>query len=215
MATNAEKIEQMMSRLGQRTSQRVRTDLVAELNTAIEHLETQPFIPWFLRTTSFLTLPEGSTVVSLPSNYLREREEFLPYYSYDGTNYYIEKRLLGALPGFKPIISTPEVYAIDGGQFHFRPAAPEEIEVTFTHYSRSNDPVLDNDEEVTNPWLIEAFEYVSCVTLKNIATFHVQNLPLGEIFASLEFRYYGQLYKYHESRIHEGQDYYVGGASGT
>lgn len=213
MATNTENIDLMMSRLGQRRSERVRADAIAELNAAIVDKERQPFIPWFLAGTEQVAVSTGETFKLISNNYLREVEDTQPYYMLDGRPKRLLKVTVEELDLYNGSATAPEVYTIIGNEFHFRPMADEPRTIFVRCYTRSADPIVDNDQETSNPWLINAFEYITSAALKKVAGLHIKDQEGAANFTALETQHRRELYTFHESRIHVGQDYFVGGIS--
>jgi len=193
MTTNTELIDQAMSRLGQRKSERVKTDVIMEINTAIENLEKATFRPWFLEKTATLSVVLNDTFKALPDDFLIEAEESRPYFVLEGTVHFLTKRFFGMLVGEDP----PELryYAIRGNDFHFR------------------FPVVDNTTPVSNLWLLNAKDWVFGKALGVVAAFHIHNNELAVSMSAAEIAARNDLYVFHEARINENQDFEVGGAS--
>lgn len=211
MATNAEILDLGMSRLGQRSSTRVRADLLLEINNSIETLERGTFLPWFLESVTSLSVVTDDTSAALSANFLREVEDTRPYYTLSGTVYYLEKRLYGVLVGEAP--TGVDLYAIRGTTFHFRKAADQAYTINVLTYNKSNDPLVDNATAASNVWLLNAQDWILYHALVKVAALHVGFQEGGTNFADLANGAKIDLYNYHESRTHTNQDYFVGGAS--
>jgi hypothetical protein len=209
--TNKELIDQAMSRLGQRTSVRVRADVITEINAALDNVERGTFFPWFLEETATLDISVGDTFKALPSDFAREAEESRPYYVLEGKLYYLTKRFYGTLLGETP--TKLQYYAIRGNDFHFRMPADIAYTVYVDYYARQGDPLADNTDPVSNLWLIHAKDWVVNMGLSVVAGLHLHNDKLEQkLFARAE-KGKNDLYVYHESRINENQDFAVGGAT--
>lgn len=212
MTTNAELLNQAMSRLGQRKSTRVRADVVTEINTAIEVLERGTFRPWFLEKTATLAVVKDDTFAALPTDFLIEAEEVRPYFVLEGKVHYLTKRFYGMLVGETP----PEVryYAIRGNDFHFRRPADIAYSIIVPYYAQTNDLLVDDTTDVSNPWLLNAQDWVFGKALGVVAAFHVHNQELAVNFSAAERQAKSDIYIFHEARINENQDFEVGGSSG-
>ena len=210
---NSEQIDIWMSRLGQRKSQRLRTDLVAEINAAIQDLESQPFVPWFLQKTATLSVATGDSFKDLPSDFFIEREGTRPYYVLEGTTYFMRKMISGAIFGFTTTSTRPIRYSLTGNEFHFRPVADQAYSILVPYYGKTGGGVLDDSNEVSNLWILNATEWIANKALKVTARTHAQNQPLAADFAALEIQAKNNLYRLHEAREHVNQEYEMGGVS--
>lgn len=211
MSTNAEIIELAMSRLGQRKSTKVRADVISEINSSIEELERGTFHPWFLEETATLSIVANDVSKALPTDFLLEAEESRPYYVEEGKTYYLTKRFYAALLAEEP--TTLKYYAIRGETLHFRMAADKAYTIYVDYYAKTVDPIVDNSDTVSNPWLINAKDWVVYEALTTVAALHLQNQELGATMSVLAGKAKRDLYIHHEARISENQDFEVGGAS--
>lgn len=212
MTTNSELLDQAMSRLGQRASTRVRADVLAEINTTIDRLERNPFLPWFLEKDATLSVVANDTSVALPSDFLREAEESRPYYVLDSKVHYLTKRLFAALPGEDDATSV-KFYAIRGETFYFRMAADQSYTITLSYYAAQTGNLVDDASTVSNLWLTKAHDWVVNEALTKVAAFHVQNEKLAILLKGDASAARKELYGYHEARINENQDFVVGGST--
>ncbi len=212
MTTNALLLDEALSRLGQRSSTRVRADVLNEINNTINRLERGTFIPWFLESTASLSIVADDTFVALPADFILEQDETRPYYTLDGKVYYLTKRLsLAALQGESP--TSLKYYALNGGNFHFRMAADQAYTVYLPYYARETGNLVDNTNTISNQWLIDAKDWVLGEALTYVAGVHLQNTEKAALQAQAAAKAKNDLYVYHESRIHQNQDYEVGGAT--
>lgn len=212
--TNAELIELMMSRLGQRKSTRVRADLILEVSAAIEDLEAEPFVPWFLQATASLEFLEGSAFVSLPEDFAIERESARPYYVLEGTTHYLTKTVSGAIFNYTSSTTAPQKYAIIGDEMFIRPVADQDYTIYLPYYAKTGaSGFADNSDEISNVWLIEAREWVVNKALAIVAGQHIQNAEMEAKFFALEGRHKRKVYSKHIAREAQNQDYEVGGAT--
>ena len=212
--TNAQMIDLAMSRLGRRKSTDLREQVVLEINMAIDRLETGMFIPWFLEGT-VETIWQGSSQQGytwLGPQFSKEVENTRPYYVLDDTVHYLEKRFYGVLVGEEP--TGIEYYAIRGqNEFHVRKVPEVDMSIYVPIYLKSVSPLLDDDEEVNNSWLLYAHDWVIAEALSYVAAFHLNNEKLATIHEIAARKAKNDQYTFHEARKHENQDYFVGGAS--
>jgi hypothetical protein len=213
MTTNSELIDQWMSRLGQRTSTRVRADLVSEVNSAIKDLEVQPFVPWFLQKTATLSISTDDVLAALPSDFIIEREGHRPYYTREGTVHYLTKMVAGMIYGYTTTEVRPMRYAIDGNNFLFRPVADQAYTIYVPYYGKTGGGFVDDSADISNIWLLNAEEWVGAKALKMTAGTHLQNKGLAADFVGLEAAQKAAVYKLHIARESQNQDYEVGGIS--
>jgi hypothetical protein len=209
--TNAQLIDQAMSRLGQRKSTRVRSDIVSEINTAINTLERGDFHPWFLEETATLSVVSGESFKVLPTDYLIEADDSRPYFIESGTTYFLTKRFYGVLMGETP----PELrfYAIRGEEFHFRMVADKAYTIYVPYYAKQTGNLVDDDTVVSNKWLIEAFDWTISEALKVVASVHLHSTELAQTHAAIALRAKRDIFKHHEARVNKNQDFEVGGAT--
>lgn len=213
MTTNAQLLDQAMSRLGQRTSTRVRADVLTEINQTINTLERGTFIPWFLEETATLAVVSGESYKDLPSDFAIEADESRPYWiDADGETHFLTKRFYGALPGESAATSL-KYYAIRGSEFHFRMVADGAYTIYVPYYARQTGDFDDNGEVVSNKWLIEATEWVLGDALQRVAAFHLHNGELATMHNLAAQRAQRELFNFHEARVNKNQDFEVGGAS--
>lgn len=212
MATNSELLNEAMSRLGQRSSTRVRADVVVEINKAINRFERGTFLPWFLEEEDSLVFASGESSKALDTNFLREAEDTRPFYTLEGTVYFLEKRLYGVLMGMGAETSV-KYYAIRGETFYIRMEAEQAYTITVPSYWKQNDPFVDNATEVSNEWLLSAHDWVVNEALAKVAALHLHNQKLAADLKGDATSAKNELYVYHESRVHTNQDYFVGGSS--
>lgn len=212
MSTNKELIDQAMARLGSRKSQRLRDSVVQEINTAIDVLERGTFLPWFLQETATLVIPANTPFVTLPDNFAREQEDTRPYY-FEGTTKvsFLTKRLHPQL--MQSDISTLSLYSINGNEFHVRTVSTIEQTIYLEYYAKATGNLVDDENAISNPWLIDAKDWVLGKALKTAALGAGGNRQLASDMAELETAARNDVYAFHESRVHTNQDYEVGGST--
>ncbi len=211
MTTNAEILDLAMSRLGGRSSVRVRADVLLEINSAIDTLERGTFFPWFLEKTDTLSFVADDTFKALASDFAIEAEETRPYYVEEGKVFYLTKRFYGTLVGEVP--TGVKFYAIRGSDFHIRLAADKAYSILVPYYGRETGNLVDDGADVSNAWLIDAKDWVLAMALRTVAAVHLQNPTQATMFAQMEAKAKTDLYVFHEARINTNQDFVVGGSS--
>ncbi len=211
MTTNSELLDNALSRLGQRKSTRVREDTIAEINEAIDNLERGSFFPWFLQKTVTLSFVSGDSFKPLPADFAIEQEDTRPFYTQESAIFYLTKRFFGTLQGEAPTFV--KFYAVHGNDFHIRMPAEKDYSITVLYNARTGGGFVDDTNDVSNLWLIDAKEWVLSMALAKVARFHLQNTPLAADFVGMEAKAKRDLYNYHESRVNLNQDFEVGGAT--
>jgi len=211
MATNAEVLDLAMSRLGQRSSLRVRTDVLAEINATIDRLERGTFIPWFLEKTASLAFGVGDTSQPLPTDFAIEADESRPHFVLNGTVFYLTKRFAAAIQGEIP--NAVRFYAISGNNFLIRKAADIAYTILVPYYGRVTGNLVDDATAVSNLWLIDAKDWVLYEALTTVAAIQIQNDKLSQKMAVLAAGAKREVYNFHEARININQDFVVGGSS--
>ena len=209
--TNKTLIDDAMTRLGGRSSTRVRTGVVSEINKAIAFLERGEFLPWFLQSSTTLAIAANSNTATLPTDFLKEDEDARPYYTLDGKVYYLTKRFYAAMEGLEP--DDTVFYAIRGNTFYVKRIPTEALSIEFLYLAQSNDPLMDNETAVSNVWLLNAEEWVVSRALRFVAMSHIQNSNLARDLQRSELEAKRNLYNYHISREIDAHDLEVGGAT--
>lgn len=211
MNTNKELIDLAMSRLGSRKSQRLRDSVVSEINQAIVTLERGTFLPWFLQNTASLVFAAGDTIKALPATFAREQEDTRPYFLTDTKATFLTKRLYPQLLREEP--NEIALYSINGNDFHLRRVPTEAITIYVDYYARIGGTLVDNEDAISNSWLLDASDWVLGKALKTVALGPGGNRNLATDMAALETSARNDIYAYHESRVHTNQDYEVGGST--
>ena len=211
MTTNAEVIDQAMSRLGKRASTRLRADVLTEINAAIDAAEKAPFLPWFLQDLGSISATSSATSASLPADFLREEEDTRPYYVLSGTNYYLSKRLYNMLEGETP--TSLSLYSIRGTTFYYKAAPSDALTIYLPYYKSVGGDLADDGSAVSNLWLLNARNYILAKALHMVASTVVRDDNLAREQAALRTDAWRDLVAFHESIQVENLDAYVGGAS--
>ena len=211
MATNASVLDLAMSRLGKRASTRLRADVLLEINAAIDRLERGTFFPWFLEKTASLSFVIDDTFKAMPSDFAVEADESRPYFTLEGTVFYLTKRFHAALQAEVP--NEIRFYAILGNDLHIRKAADIAFTLSVPYYARVTGNFVDDAADISNLWLIDAKDWVIYEALTTVAAVIVQNDALAIKMTTLAQKAQRDLYVFHESRVNINQDFVVGGSS--
>ncbi len=211
MATNASVLDLAMSRLGQRESTKLRASVLLEINAAIDMLERGTFFPWFLEKTASLSFAVNDTFKALPTLFAIEADESRPYFTLEGTVFYLTKRFHAALQAEVP--NTIRLYAILGNDLHIRKAADVAFTLSVPYHERVTGNLVDDGTAITNLWLIDAKDWVIYEALTIVAAVIVQNDTLAQKMVALAQKAKSDLYIFHEARININQDFVVGGSS--
>jgi len=212
MSTNAQLLDRMALRLGSRTNVAIRTNLVSEVNAAIELLEQGSFLPWFLEehSTTLATVADQDTI-TLPTGFLREIEEEKPWVilaANDNDRVILKKRDSGFIVqrNHPDITNSPQVYAVRNTDILIGPIADQVYSISFPYYKASNDPMVDDTNAATNPWLINAADWVLNLGASVVADLHLQNTKLATRLQGYAGATRGEVLKTHTARQMQNWD---------
>ncbi len=219
MATYAEILDLGMSRLGKRSSTTLRADLLLELQSTVDEPNNGEFLPWFLETSGVVSISSSTGVGALPSIFLREAEDVKPYYTADdGTRKYLHKRLYGELLGAEDETS-PKYYSIYQSSMYVRAYPESNLIVNLSYYSNDSatgsiitDSGTDADGHL---WLFHAKNWVLNQACSMVAGEILGNQKKAQSLMARAMATKAQVYKFHEARIHQNQDYSMGGATNS
>jgi len=165
--TNSEVIKNLQIRLGDRKAPELRLTIVYELNVLLGQLEDGPVWPWFMVKTASLTFLPGEYKKELPADFILELEEDQPALLEQGVLLgFLRKTDVAHLSEFP--VGPPSHYSIVGNEIILAPVTTVEQTVEFRYYGAST-PVVDNTEVVTNPWLVNAYNFTTFSVLAHIA----------------------------------------------
>lgn len=182
---NSEVLDILMGRLGRRDSSVLRSVCLQEMNVAIRELERGPVKPWFMETTLEGNLVAEQDYITLPSAFLMEVEEGTFEVENEEerwcdlvkvTREKIRKETRNVDPAF------PEGYAIWGNRMLFGPTPDQDYAYRLDCYQRTS-AMVDNGSEVTNSWLLEAFDYIAYKTLIVVVRDHIREQTAATNFA--------------------------------
>lgn len=167
----------------------------------ILQLEEGDIAPWWMEGVWAGTDPAPSVMVAdqnwlaLPEDFQRETDDGewevqgypatspLTWTTLEKGDYYTLRRAdkLNTAEGI------PRGYALFGDRVYFSPMPDVNYIFTVPYYKRSV-PVTDDDNNVSNPWLRNAYNYTTLLTLNLIAQTHVRDEKLaGVIGPQLQF----------------------------
>jgi hypothetical protein len=205
--TNAQVLDNMMKRLGNRQAAPLRAQLVWELNRKIDELETAPTLPWFLeKEFTFDTVPQQASY-DLPGDFLREYEEGCLTFSYQGA--LLHKCTKSAKEDLDYTSEYPTVtYALYGDKLIISPMPDEVYNCSLEYYGGSAE-ISDGAAPVTNAWLLNAYGWASFAALEVVASFHIQDQDMALRFAAEARRAQDAVWRMHEARQHTNRDYKI------
>jgi hypothetical protein len=103
----------------------------------------------------------------------------------------------------------PEGYAILGDHLYFGPT-PDQAYAYKLPYYKHTVPIVDDNAEVSNKWLIDFFNYTTLATLHFFALTHLQGTEIAQkIRPELDYAFDG-FARAVESRKHANMDYLLG-----
>lgn len=147
----SEAVARIQQGLGFRTD--LEDECAAALREAQRFYEKGKTLPWFLRTTTTLSVLEATRAVEIPERFIRETERPVIYTDDEGIEIRIKKRdYMHAWEAYRlEEAGAPEVYVLTRGELHFFPLPDADYTVTFPFYQAAE--VLDSNIE--NTWLEE------------------------------------------------------------
>lgn len=205
--TNAQVLDVMMKRLGNRQSPVVRASAVWELNRAIDQLETGAILPWFLEKEHQFQTVVGEPRYDLPADFLREYEEGALSFYYQGSLLLRTSKV--AKEDLDYSSAEPTVgYSLFGGKILIAPKPDVVYDCVWEYYASSSE-VVDNAQAVANVWLIYAYNWVTNAALEQIAAFHLQAPDMASGFAAKAREARDAVWRAHEARQHTNRDYKI------
>lgn len=203
LASNSAYVDLLMARLGSRVGTTLRARCVDELNVQKDVLEAGSFLPWFLETTTSLSIPAGTSERALPTGFLREIESRRMVLTDDatGVQYWLRKRRPEQLQYWGMNQTEPEIprrYTITGEALVLWPAADTNYTLTFPYMAKSS-AILDDGS--LNVWFQHAPDYLIGMAGSTLAQFHIRNPELVRSFLELSGRARTELIMAHSARI--------------
>ena len=208
--TNAEIINRILRRLGNRTQQGLRQYCLLELETKIQEYEQGPVLPWFLETETTYQAVPGTEHLDLPPDFLRELEDgalWIKRTDSEGADLWdpLPKHSLDRVRVAE--LGRPEHYALLGSKIILGPVPDLAYQFKFA-YLRKSLPFADNETESTD-WLKEASNLVIFGAAAQVAATYIQNDALAGTLISLEKRALDALYLATEARNATNQDFNI------
>ena len=200
----------MLARLGFRKSDNVRALCVSELNASIQEHERGTFHPWFLEKSWEDTMQANSAFIEHPDDWLLEVEDSgfliqLPNGTWAGNLNKIsyeelQKKYINTDP------SLPQAYALFGTKFYLGPIPNTSYNFHFTYIAKT-EPIVDNQDEASNKWLMGGFNMITFHALTQVALGGVGAKDKIGTFAARYTEARQSTYKYHESRQSTNRNY--------
>lgn len=209
---NAEFINNIMQRLGNRRSPELRLTVVTELNEKIRELEMGPNPAWFLETYVTGNMTPLQPYVTTPTNFIREVEEgVLKVQDVEGGWHRLFKVPLERLEAetADSLPAMPEGYALFGSQFRLGPTPDIAYAYTIPCYIRTM-PIVDNTQEASSPWIINFMNYISLETIDIVARTHIQSAEIPSKIADQLSKARDYYWRAVEARKHANMDYLLG-----
>lgn len=205
--TNKQIIDVMMSRLGARTAPKLRSTIPFEINAYVDTKELQATLPWFLVKPGELAFVTGAVSAALPLDFLREVEDDQPMVYVEGAMTQVLKKTTFERLNFDGD-GPPDHYAILGEEFFIAPRADSDLTVRFRYMAETGE-FVDDEQVVSNPWIVYAQDLITFGTLQVIANFHIQDPDMANRFAGVEQRAADSLWRANEARQHTNADYKI------
>lgn len=221
MALNrTEIISVVLNRLGNRGNDTVLTAAAkTELNLVVSELEAEPFLPWFLLSaeSTIGTIVDGSSDVTLPSDFIREYEDEDVWY-YNAANSPTKKKLekcdIDDLTEWNRTADAdePNQYSLVGSSFILGPvpnATAATGSIKTRYFARATSL---SDAVLTNVWTLNA-DWVLINRLGEVmARQYVRDLPLAEEFAKKAGQSFLKLQAAHVAREQANRRAQMGGS---
>lgn len=210
--TNAEMLSLMMGRLGSRTAPALRANVLKELNEKIKELEVGPIKPWFMEDLASGSTVAGQNYINLPTDFLQEVDEGrVRLQNLEGVWFPLGKGTMEQLEDefLNDEAAFPQGYALQGTRMYLGPA-PDDVYAYRFQYFKKSTTILDNNTEVSNPWLVEFFNFTTLAALSTVARLHVQSMDIvTKLDAELKTAFDG-FWRAVEARKHTNMDYMLG-----
>lgn len=218
LVLNQDFITLIASRCGNREGNtEFRQKVTNEVNASLAELEIgSPFLPWFLRTATSISLTAGvgDGVAFASATYLREVEEEQPYILYEDVRNHLRKLSIEDIMIKYPDRTTadgrgfPKYYAIDNpvGGYFFGPP-PDEAYTFYASYYAKSVTFTDDTDIIANKWVLQAPNVLAFHAGINCARFLLQNGELASEFEKVYARARAELIHAHEALLHVNRDY--------
>lgn len=208
LSLNASYVTLLLQRLGRRKDTSLRESALDEMNMAKARLEQGRFLPWFLGKSISVTFPAGVRSYVLPADFLSEEEDF--QFRLEGPTdsfYTIKKGIQDVLQEqFKEREGIPKYYSILGNELQLWPLPDIQYTSAF-YYKARQASFTDAATTVTNPWLLNAADWLLMEAGVRLAGFHLQNPNLAKLCAAAAAEAKDNLLVIHEAREHVNVNY--------
>ena len=215
MSTNAEFFDLVMSMVSRSNDAVSRAFAVGQARLVLQNFDNGPFHPWFLETEASLILADSgiaASTVDLPTDFLDFVEDTDVYlYPASGDKVKLERGhfedLQLAFINADP--QAPEAFDVIGSRF-FVGATPDlaDYEVRFWYFKKTTAPA-DNDDQVSNEWILNAEELTACEVAARVASRKLLRTQLASDLYAEASTLRADLFKLNESRKHSQMDYAV------
>jgi hypothetical protein len=206
---NSRMFDLIMARLGGRRDAGLRALCVEEMNEKIKQLEDGAVKPWFMEDLLTDTMTIDQNYIVLPENFKQEVEEGRFRIQVDGKWKRCSRKVdYDTLRDHTENCASamPEGYALFGNRIYVGPAPNLAYPWRLEAYVSST-PVVDDAQEITNPWAKHYFNLITLATIEVIAQFHIQSAAImakteGPLKAA-----YDTFWRSVEARQHVNLDY--------
>jgi hypothetical protein len=209
LSTDADWIQLLMNRLGQRTGTTLRAKVVDEINASIEEIEKGSFLPWFLETENTEVTVASTRTIALPTGFLREIENrSIQILDGDSKWQLLKKLRIEDLDSQFRNASEgrPTRYALSGLNI-FVGRTPNDVYTIDFPYMKATTAITDSGAAATNPWLTNAHNWILSHAGVTVASLQLQNQKLAGVFGSVAARARQELMNSHEAREHTNHQY--------
>jgi len=186
--TGQQALDRIMARCGNRTSQVLRANALAEMAMIQENLELGQLLPWWLiANDQALGVVANARTVATPTGFIREIDEQAWRLFDSGVEHELVKKdykELNTLWGSAATASLPQNYALLGGLFYVFPIPTADLSGSMSFYKKQ--PAPTDDAAATDAWLVNAPDLLIGETGVVIASQYLKDTELAGIFAALQ-----------------------------
>ena len=197
-----------------RSDSTARTYSVLACEVVLQNLDNSPFHPWFLEQYADLTCAGDSVdnTVALPSDFLDFKEDgYIWYFPVSGDKSIINRGFLEDLEDVyanQDAAHPVEACALAGSTMYLGPTPDEAGHVKFW-YTQSTTAPADITTAITNPWILNAADYVAHRVAEKVARDRLRNPKRADELMATATTLRTELFRMNEGRKHSNMDYEV------
>lgn len=199
---NSTAINWIMRLLAGRTAEQTRLDVVFQLNEKIRELEIGPVKPHFLEKVGTGVFVVDQDYIDLPADFIEEYEEdAFRFQDAEAAWYTPKKAIIEHLRAEYDGVDSaaPEAYAVYGDRMYLG-ATPDYAYTYRLLYYGHTDPVVDDDQPITNQWLLRFFNYTTLEVALHIAATILQSAEIVAKLAPVHKQAFDRFWRSVESR---------------